>query len=120
MVVNAALNIAAVVCLPVEWRHVGLAVSTVFCAGLGCAILRTLAVRRNGPLCAPGTVAFLVKVCLASAVMAGVLVFLKPCVRDWSRILALGVLVAAGVAAYAALALSLGIARKLRVGKLGR
>ena len=120
VVVNAALNIAAVVCLPVEWRHVGLAVSTVFCAGLGCAILRTLAVRRNGPLCAPGTVAFLVKVCLASAVMAGVLVFLKPCVRDWSRILALGVLVAAGVAAYAALALSLGIARKLRVGKLGR
>ena len=36
---NAALNILAVVFLPVEWRHVGLAASTSFCALVGCVLL---------------------------------------------------------------------------------
>ena len=35
---NAALNVLAVVCLPVEWRHVGLAASTSTCALLGCLL----------------------------------------------------------------------------------
>ena len=36
---NAALNILAVVFLPVEWRHVGLAASTSLCALVGCVLL---------------------------------------------------------------------------------
>ena len=36
---NAVLNVLAVVCLPVEWRHVGLAASTSFCALVGCLLL---------------------------------------------------------------------------------
>ena len=35
---NAALNILAVVLLPVEWRHVGFAASTSFCAFIGCVL----------------------------------------------------------------------------------
>ncbi|MBR2838743.1 MAG: murein biosynthesis integral membrane protein MurJ, partial [Kiritimatiellae bacterium] len=36
---NAVLNILAVALLPQEWRHVGLAASTVACAAAGCALL---------------------------------------------------------------------------------
>lgn len=47
---NAALNVAAVFGLPVEWRHVGLAASTVVCAGISCAWLARVARQRNGAL----------------------------------------------------------------------
>lgn len=36
---NAALNVLAIVLLPQEWRHVGLAASTSFCALVGCVLL---------------------------------------------------------------------------------
>ncbi len=46
VVLNAFLNVAAVVFLPEEWRHVGLAASTSFCAFVGCCLyfgkLRTM------------------------------------------------------------------------------
>jgi len=45
---NAALNIAAVFLLPEEFRHVGLAASTVFCSFLGCACLWCKAVSLTG------------------------------------------------------------------------
>ena len=35
---NATLNVLAVVFLPVEWRHVGLAASTSLCALVGCVL----------------------------------------------------------------------------------
>ena len=35
---NAVLNVLAVVLLPVEWRHVGLAASTSLCALVGCLL----------------------------------------------------------------------------------
>ena len=38
VVLNAALNVLAVVLLPVEWRHVGLAGSTSLCALVGCLL----------------------------------------------------------------------------------
>ena len=44
VVLNAALNVLAVVLLPVEWRHVGLAGSTSLCALVGCLLF----VRANG------------------------------------------------------------------------
>jgi len=39
VILNAILNVLAVVFLPVEWRHVGLAASTSFCALVGCVLL---------------------------------------------------------------------------------
>lgn len=39
VVLNAALNIAAVISLPIEYRHVGLAASTTVCAAVGCCLL---------------------------------------------------------------------------------
>lgn len=39
IVLNATLNILAVWLLPVEFRHVGLAASTSFCAFVGCGLL---------------------------------------------------------------------------------
>ena len=38
VVLNAILNVLAVVLLPVEWRHVGLAGSTTLCALVGCIL----------------------------------------------------------------------------------
>ena len=38
VVLNAVLNVLAVVLLPVEWRHVGFAASTSFCAFVGCVL----------------------------------------------------------------------------------
>ena len=39
IVLNATLNVLAVWLLPVEYRHVGLAASTSFCAFVGCGLL---------------------------------------------------------------------------------
>ena len=39
VILNATLNVLAVVLLPVEWRPVGLAASTSFCALIGCVLL---------------------------------------------------------------------------------
>ena len=38
VVLNAVLNVLAVALLPQEWRHVGLAASTSFCAFVGCVL----------------------------------------------------------------------------------
>ena len=38
VVLNAVLNVLAVLLLPQEWRHVGLAASTSFCAFVGCVL----------------------------------------------------------------------------------
>lgn len=47
---NLALNAVAVFGLPVEWRHVGIALATVTTSVGTCAWLLALARRRNGPL----------------------------------------------------------------------
>ena len=70
---NATLNILAVVFLPVEWKHVGLAGSTVVCAGLSCVLLGRLAIRRNGDIGFRDLVRPVGKTCLAAGVMGGVL-----------------------------------------------
>ena len=43
---NAALNVLAIVALPQDWRHVGLAASTTLCALVGCVLLAR-ALRRS-------------------------------------------------------------------------
>ena len=48
VILNAILNVLAVVFLPVEWRHVGLAASTSLCALVGCLLfLRALRIGRG-------------------------------------------------------------------------
>ena len=66
---NAALNILAVFCLPVEWRHVGLAASTVLCAACGVVFLAVAAHRRNGSLGMRMLAVPVVKMLAGSAVM---------------------------------------------------
>lgn len=74
---NATLNILAVWLLPVEWRHVGLAASTVFCACLGCMLLLVQAYRRNGCLGLSGTVPYLLRVLVAALIMAAAVAFVR-------------------------------------------
>jgi putative peptidoglycan lipid II flippase len=112
--VNAVLNIAAVLLLPVEWRHVGLAASTVVCAGASCAALIALARRRNGELGLVHALPSLAKMLAASALMGGVLWFVKPHVaalsdalihsRQAADMASLGVLVLTGILVYFAVA----------------
>ena len=71
---NAALNILAVFCLPVEWRHVGLAASTVVCAGISCALLARAARRANGGVGLASLVRPVGGTCAAAAVMGVALV----------------------------------------------
>ena len=111
VIVNAALNILAVWLLPVEWRHVGLALSTVLCAAIGCAILVALARRRNGSLGlrkafgvvgAPGP---LMKMIGASILMGFAVAAAKPLVANGPAIAALAVLIALGAVVYGVLSL---------------
>ena len=46
VVLNAVLNVLAIVLLPQEWRHVGLAASTTLCSFVGC-LLFVAALRRS-------------------------------------------------------------------------
>ena len=111
VVVNAGLNILAVWLLPVEWRHVGLALSTVLCAAIGCALLVAIARRRNGSLGlrkafgvlgAPGP---LLKMLVASILMGLAVAAAKPLVANGPAIAALAVLIALGAVVYGVLSL---------------
>ena len=81
VVLNAVLNILAVKFLPVEWRHVGLAVSTVLCAACGCVLLATAARRRNGALGFSRLLVPVGKMIVASLAMSAVIFALKIWVR---------------------------------------
>lgn len=103
---NATLNVAAVFGLPVEWRHVGLAGSTVLCAAISCAWLAAAARRRNGAL---GWTRLARPVGLmlgASAAMAGTLVALRHALAGLTAsgplgpILAMAVFVVGGALVY--------------------
>jgi peptidoglycan biosynthesis protein MviN/MurJ (putative lipid II flippase) len=74
---NAVLNILAVKFLPVEWRHVGLALSTVFCAACGCVLLAAAARRRNGSLGFSRLVSPVGKMLLSSLAMSAAILVLK-------------------------------------------
>ena len=115
VVVNATLNILAVWLLPVEWRHVGLAASTVFCACVGCAILVSAARRKNGPLGLSSCVRPVAKVLVSSVAMGVVLYVLRPYSADFfsrfglriGSVLSLGTLVFCGMAVYGVFSLVL-------------
>ncbi len=97
---NAVLNILAVWLLPVEWRHVGLAASTVVCAAAGCALLAALARRRNGTL-GLAQVAKPIATILGASVAMGVAVSAaRPLVASLPPVAALAALILLGAAVY--------------------
>ncbi|MCQ2389668.1 MAG: murein biosynthesis integral membrane protein MurJ, partial [Kiritimatiellae bacterium] len=104
---NAALNVLAVFGLPMEWRHVGLAGSTVLCAGISCALLSALARRKNGALGWRALLPALARILAACALMAATLLAARPLLADRAPALALAALVAVGGAVYFAAALAL-------------
>lgn len=107
VVLNAALNILALVALPQEWRHVGFAASTVVCAATGCALL-CFAARRDGGLAAlSASGSAVLRILAATAAMTAVLVFARSRLADANRILALAAEIAIGGATYAAIAFPL-------------
>ena len=107
---NAVLNILAVVFLPVEWKHVGLAASTVVCAGWSCILLAAAARRRNGPLGLTLLVRPVGRTCLAAVAMGVAIVFARgplagfAASRGWEGVVAnvaqLAVLIGLGGAVY--------------------
>ena len=112
---NASLNILAVFGLPVEWRHVGLAASTVMCSACGVAFLAVAAHRRNGSLGMRRLVIPVVKMLAGSAVMT-VAIFVVKRFVVLSPVMFLAVAIAVGGTAYfvsmAAMGMK-GIRRKL-------
>ena len=112
---NASLNILAVFCLPVEWRHVGLAASTVMCSACGVVFLAVAAHRRNGSLGMRRLVIPVVKMLAGSAVMT-VAIFVVKRFVVLSPVIFLAVAIAVGGTAYfvsmAAMGMK-GIRRKL-------
>ncbi len=105
VVVNAVLNVVAVVALPVEWRHVGLAVSTLLCAVLGCVLLVRAMGEARSALRLFRDGAFLALSLSATLVMALAVLL----VRAWSGslplILSLAASILAGVLSYGLLLL---------------
>ena len=108
---NAALNILAVVFLPVEWRHVGLAASTVFCSACGIFLLVHSAHRRNGSLGISRLVKPVVKILTGSALMALVILLVRKYI-SFPPIFSLSVLVFVGGAIYLLSMTILGLKRK--------
>ena len=112
---NASLNILAVFGLPVEWRHVGLAASTVMCSACGVAFHAVAAHRRNGSLGMRRLVIPVVKMLAGSAVMT-VAIFVVTCFVVLSPVMFLAVAISVGGTAYfvsmAAMGMK-GIRRKL-------
>lgn len=105
---NASLNILAVWLLPVEWRHVGLAASTVFCSAVGCLMLVCLAGDKNGSLKLGAIALPMAKIAAASALMgAAIWALRKFALSDgvlfsWrlNEIVQLAALIASGAAVY--------------------
>ncbi len=110
---NAVLNVLAVVCLPVEWRHVGLASSTTLCAGCGCALLAAAARRRNGSLGLRRLVAPVAKMLAGAALMAAAIFTVKAAV-SWPPVFMLVLVIAVGGAVYFAAMAAMGLRWKGR------
>ena len=98
--VNATLNILAVFLLPEEWRHVGLAASTVVCALVGAVLLVWKARRRNGRTGLRHIVVPLAKMTAAALAMALCLKALEPHLMGCAALIRLGLLISMGGAVY--------------------
>ena len=103
VVLNAALNVLSVTCLPVEWRHVGLAGSTVVCAGASCIWLGIAAVRRNGELGFVRLMRPVTRILVAAGAMGCALAFARNTMAV-NPVVGLAVLIPMGTAVYFAFA----------------
>ena len=115
--VNACLNVAAVVFLPVEMRHIGLAASTTACAALSSLALYVFARRKNGRTGLSRTVGPISVYFAAALAMAAAVYMAKP-----SFALAadcIGIPAVTGAAALAGLVF-LGMAVYFLLAKAGR
>ena len=113
---NAVLNILAVACLPVEWRHVGLAASTTLCAGCGCVLLACAARRRNGSLGMRRLAAPVAKMLFGSALMATAVVAVKASV-NLPPVFSLAAAIAVGGGVYFASMAAMGMRWRRSSGK---
>ena len=104
VMINATLNIMAVFLLPEEWRHVGLAWSTVVCALAGAAMLVTKARAKNGGTGLKAAIRPIVKMTLSASGMAAAIMVVKPLAEGLTPVLRLAVLMTLGGAVYFALA----------------
>ena len=116
VLLNASLNIAAVIFLPQEWRHVGLAASTTFCAAVGSAALLAAAYRRNGSLGLTAIVGDIAKILFAAVMMAFAVNYLKPLISKVidNGYISLAIIMTVGAVVYASLALLLGVGFRRR------
>ena len=122
---NAVLNVLAVALLPVEWKHAGLAASTVVCAGWSCLLLVLAAHRRNGSLGLATLVRPVGLTCIAAAAMGAMLAVARGLLAEfaairgwnapWSGILQLAMLVVLGAGAYFGVRLAVGRMRRFMV-----
>ena len=117
MAANMVLNLVLVIPLHVYWQigHVGLALATSLAAFLNAGLL-FLGLRREGVFqWTPGWRVVLLRLLAASSLMIAVLLWLVPPIEQWlawqwwERALQLGLLVAAGLAAYLAAQLAMGL-----------
>ena len=117
MAANMVLNLVLVIPLHVYWQigHVGLALATSLAAFLNAGLL-FLGLRREGVFqWTPGWRVLLLRLLAASSLMIAVLLWLVPPIEQWlawlwwERALQLGLLVAAGLAAYLAAQLAMGL-----------
>ena len=111
VIANAVLNVLAVSLLPEEWRHVGLAASTVVCAAFGCTVFLVIARARRQGLGISGTLPYLAKVVLASSVMAAAVFAADRCSPFRGALVRLICDLAVGGLVYLALSLVLGTVR---------
>ena len=96
---NAVLNVLSVFCLPIEWRHVGLAASTVLCSGCSTVFLVNEAHRRNGSVGIRRLVMPVGKMLTGSALMSVVILLIRRFV-DLPPVLFVAVAISAGGAVY--------------------
>ena len=117
MAANMVLNLVLVIPLHVYWQigHVGLALATSLAAFLNAGLL-FLGLRREGVFqWTPGWRVVLLRLLAASSLMIAVLLWLVPPIEQWlawqwwERALQLGLLVAAGLAAYLGVQLAMGL-----------
>ena len=113
VVLNMVLNLGVVLFLPVEWRHVGLAASTVLCSALSVAALAVLARRMHGDMGYRALFSDILRIAAAAAAMGAVLVAARTFMEFpydagmLRRVLSLAAEIAAGGVAYLAAAFAL-------------
>ncbi len=109
VIINAILNVLAVCLLPEEYRYVGLALSTVVCSFLSSALLIYFTGRKDKSLKVDFSVGYLLKVALASVLMAIIVVVTRELFVSSSNVfVVLSICISAGGISYLCFSFLLG------------